>query len=91
MSKSDIVLMTPRFTGFWINNAKLASVSLYDDAQLLVPDNTSPYVRLACVNSPDQGGFSLYLQMNGTTLAEEQWDEALNEWLPTNYILIGNS
>jgi len=57
----------------------------------LMPNNTFPFSRLASVTSKDGSASYLYHQMNGTTLAEEQFDKSLNLWLPTVYITVSDS
>ena len=50
-----------------------------------------PLTRLASVNSADKSTTFLYHQINGTTFAEEQWDESLKFWVATEYLtLTGN-
>lgn len=56
----------------------------------VMPDNTFPFSRLATVTSTDASVTYLYHQMNGTTLAEEQFDGSLGIWLPTAYITVSH-
>lgn len=39
-----------------------------------LPNNLFPFPRLASVTLPDQSATFIYHQINGTTFAEEQWD-----------------
>ncbi|KAM0796491.1 hypothetical protein BDR22DRAFT_976090 [Usnea florida] len=45
------------------------------------PDNSFPYARLASITLADKSHSYLYHQINGTTLAEEQWDNAIGAWV----------
>ena len=55
------------------------------------PNISFPFTRLASVNSADQSMTFLYHQINGTTLAEEQWDNSERIWLPSQYITVSES
>jgi len=52
---------------------------------------TMCFPSLASVTSTDNSVTYLYHQMNGTTIAEEQFVASLNIWLPTVYIIISDS
>ena len=59
---------------------------------LAAPPNVSfPFRRLASVYSADQLTTYLYHQINGTTLAEEQWDNLSQTWLSSQYITVSES
>ena len=68
----------------WINGTRPVGPST-------LPDNTFPFERLASINSADQSTTFLYHQINGTTFAEEQWDNAEGTWLATAYITVSDS
>ena len=77
----------------WINGTQPAlipvppgRIPLPEDAAL--PKNDFPFKRLASVS--DSSATYLYHQMNGTTFAEEQWDDTLRAWIRTEYITISN-
>ena len=56
------------------------------------PPNVSfPFRRLASVSSADQLTTYLYHQINGTTLAEEQWDNPSQIWSLSQYITVSES
>lgn len=55
-----------------------------------LPNNSFPFARLASVTLADQSATFIYHQVNGTTFAEEQWDNLLNAWMPSVYITVSN-
>lgn len=75
----------------WINDTKPA---IFFDKAVPVskqpvpnwPENAFPFTRLASVITPDQSITYLYHQMNGTTFAEEQWDNSVTDWGSATYI-----
>ena len=81
--QSDVVLFGS-FYAMWINGTQPISFSNTQSAVL--PDNTLPFTRLASASLADQSVTFLYHQMNGTTIAEEQWDASLGARTPTVYI-----
>ena len=56
-----------------------------------MPNNTFPFARLASVTLADQSATFLYHQIDGRTLAEEQWDDISDTWLPTEHITISDA
>lgn len=56
-----------------------------------LPSNEFPFTRLASVTLTDGSATYLYHQMNGTTFAEEQWDDTLRTWLSPEYITVSDS
>ena len=76
----------------WINGTQPALIpTRINDAVLTLPSNDFPFKRLASVTLTDGSATYLYHQMNGTTFAEEQWHNALRDWLPTEYITVSDS
>ena len=61
---------------------------LYGTPTDLLPDNAFPFTRLASVTLADQSATFLYHQINGTTFAEEQWNNSLKAWISTEYIIV---
>lgn len=53
------------------------------------PTGPFPFARLASVTS--QSLTYLYHQINGTTFAEETWDDTEGSWGPTQYIHVTKS
>ena len=70
----------------WINGTHPIAVG-----DVPVPNNSFPFTRLASINSADQSATFLYHQINGTTLAEEQWDDLEEVWIATVYITVSDS
>ena len=70
----------------WVNGTKVSPVRAddYFDDYLGngVPQASFPFTRLASTNSRGESSY-LYHQINGTTLAEEQYDFSLHEWVTT--------
>lgn len=64
---------------------------LYGTPSDLLPDNAFPFTRLASVTLADQSATFLYHQINGTTFAEEQWDNSLKAWNSTEYIIVSDT
>lgn len=86
--QSDIAL-------FGTNNA--ISISSTQPTSLLgslleveLPNNSFPFARLASVTLADQSATFIYHQINGTTFAEEQWDNSLYVWIPSVYITVSD-
>ena len=78
----------------WINGNKpliySTPNSMVDGANCVAPSTVFPFARLASVTLLDGSVTYLYHQINGTTLAEEQFVNSLSKWLPTQYITIIN-
>ena len=100
-SKDYVSIHQSDITGFgsqsplalWINGtqpALIPTVTEYTESATL-PSNEFPFKRLASVTSTDGSATYLYHQMNGTTFAEEQWDDTLRAWLRTEYIIVSDS
>ena len=72
----------------WVNGTKAYPIGEYDNSGNVVPQVSFPFTRLASINLPEK---SCYLnhQINGTTLAEEEYDFSLHEWV-TTYITVPN-
>ena len=83
--QSDIAVFADD-TVIWINGTNPVIVAGSWNPPL--PDNVFPFTRLAYTTSADQSFTYLYHQINGTTFAEEQWDNALFSWTATQYITI---
>ena len=73
----------------WINGTNPIILQGFGSPPL--PDNVFPFARLAWTTSADNSFTYLYHQINGTTLAEEQWSQSLSSWTATEYIPISYS
>ena len=81
IGQSDVVTVG-RSDAIWINGTQPVTFRY-------APLNISfPFTRLASVNSADHSMTFLYHQINGTTFAEETWDDSLSFWYPTEYITL---
>lgn len=86
--QSDIAgLGNQSYSAMWINGTQSALITA-DSPKPTLPSNEFPFKRLASVTSTDGSTTYLYHQMNGTTFAEEQWDDTEQIWLATEYITI---
>ena len=72
----------------WVNGTYVYSIGDYVYDKGAVPQVSFPFARLASINVPGKSCY-LYHQINGTTLAEEQYDFSLRQWL-TTYITVPN-
>ena len=92
IQQSDIALFNT-FYGIWINGTQPVLINNLDLASVLVslPVNEFPFKRLASVNSTDGSTTYLYHQINGSTFAEEAWDDKSQAWLPPEYIIVSDS
>ena len=72
----------------WVNATNVYPVDEYNYSGNVVPQVSFPFTRLASINVPEKSSY-LYHQINETTLAEEQYDLSLHEWL-TTYITVPN-
>ena len=52
------------------------------------PVSPFPYTRLASIGIDSGATRYLYHQINGTTIAEEQYLRRENQWFPSSYIII---
>ena len=86
----DITAFGPT-SGIWINGTQPVILEPGDLAKPQLPSNEFPFTRLASIATIDGLTTYLYHQMNGTTFAEEQWDDRLGIWLPTEYINVSDS
>lgn len=84
--QSDIAMFGPQFA-IWINGTQPTFV--YGGFEL--PDIVFPFRRLASVTLADGSATFIYHQINGTTFAEEQWDNSLEAWIPSVYITESDS
>ena len=85
--QSDIALFGS-VGAIWINRTQ--PVVEYRKGTL-GPDSAFPFTRLASATSADYSSTYLYHQMNGTTFAEEQWNEDAGEWGTPQYITLSDS
>ena len=86
--QSDIAVFgNQSYSAIWINGTQSALITAFSPKPTL-PSNEFPFKRLASVTSTDGSITYLYHQMNGTTFAEEQWDDTMQIWLPTEYITV---
>lgn len=90
INQSDIATFGSAY-GIWINGTQPVLMLMAYVQAGTVPDNVFPFTRLASVTLTDQSATYLYHQMNGTTFAEEQWDNTLHGWLPSEYIIVSDS
>lgn len=94
INQSDIATFgssTGSFHGIWINGTQPVLMPVDPTLTAKVPDNEFPFTRLASVTSTDGSATYLYHQMNGSTFAEEQWDDTLQAWLRPEYITVSDS
>ena len=70
----------------WVNGTEVCLVEGCGYRGNIVPQVSFPFTRLASINVPEKSPY-LYHQINETTLAEEQYDFSLHEWL-TTYITV---
>ena len=80
ITQSDIALFGVA-NAIWINHTQ--PTVLDPSSGDSPPTNTFPFSRLASTISADLTYTYLYHQMNGTTLAEEQWDSNTQIWTTT--------
>ena len=93
LQQSDVAFFG-RYYAIWINDTQPVTIKITtppDDLKAPTPNNAFPFTRLASSSSADQSVTFLYHQINGTTLAEEQWDDTLQAWLPSEYITVSES
>lgn len=89
--QSDIALFGTS-SAIWINGTQPQPALINpDNTAITLPDIEFPFARLASVTLADQSATFLYHQINGTTFAEEQWDNIMNAWLPSVYIIVSDS
>ena len=68
----------------WVNGTNVYPISVDEEySGKVVPQVSFPFTRLASINLPGKSCY-LYHQINDTTLAEEQYDFSLHEWLTTD-------
>lgn len=71
-------------SAIWVNGTHVSPIGDYvNDDGNGVPQVSFPFARLASINLPRKSCY-LYHQINGTTLAEEQYDYSLHQWLTTH-------
>ena len=68
----------------WINGTQPVSGGYVDPDPPATPMSLFPFARLA--SATFQSTTYLYHQINGTTIAEEQWDEVESAWEATEYV-----
>ena len=81
ISQSDVATVG-RSDAIWINGTQPV---IFQNAP---PNISFPFTRLASVDSADQSMTFLYHQINGTTFAEEQWNESQKTWVATEHIRV---
>ena len=79
---SQILHSFPQGVAIWINGTQPVTTW----AGFRTPRNTFPFARLARTILVDGSWSFLYHQMNSTTIAEEQRDEPLKDWVFIEYI-----
>ena len=88
--QSDLATFGSSNFAMWINGTQPTFFDS-DSSETTLPDNAFPFTRLASVTVADLSTTFLYHQINSTTIAEEQWDDSLNVWLPSVYITVSDS
>ena len=88
--QSDIALFGSGVYGIWINGTQPALVT-FSGLIPALPSNEFPFTRLASISTADMTTTYLYHQINGTTFAEEEWDDGLRAWSSTEYITVSDS
>ena len=82
-NRSDIAIFGANYY-IWINGTQPVTVNLRETIPSATPNSPFPFTRLASV------AFLLttylYHQINGTSFAEEQWDDSESTWRTTEYI-----
>ena len=82
---SDLALFGAN-NAIWVNHTQPTVVD--SSYGTLPPDTAFPFSRLASTSVYGSTYTYLYHQMNGTTFAEEQWDDTEGAWTATDYITI---
>ena len=78
--------------GIWVNGTQPALIQPENtESASLLPSNHFPFKRLASVSLADGSATYLYHQINGTTFAEEEWDNSFQGWVNTEYITVSDS
>lgn len=92
LTESDLVMISPPgyFFAIWVNDTRPAVVN-FNPPTNTAPAGPFPFKRLASITLANQTESYLYHQINGTTLAEEQYLPSLNQWITTSYITIPSS
>ena len=76
----------------WVNGTQpVLCLDPVNRAGATLPDNAFPFARLASVTVADQSTTFLCHQINGTTIAEEQWDDSLKVSLPSVYTTVSDA
>ena len=88
--QSDIALFGQEY-GLWINGTQPALIPTVSTQNAALPSNHFPFRRLASVTPSDGSATYLYHQINGTTFAEEQWDDSFQSWVGTEYISVSDA
>ena len=87
MRRSDIATFQAQIF-MWINGTQpvIGGNKVVAGLPDVPPNSSFPFTRLASATASDLSTTFLYHQINGTTIAEEQWDHTSNTWLPSEYI-----
>lgn len=83
--QSDVATVGPDIF-IWINGTQPVM-----GMNNLPPDSMFPFTRLASATVSDLSLTYFYHQMNGTTFAEELWDQSLYACMATEYITVSDS
>lgn len=88
-TESDLVMISPPGYLFavWVNGTQPAVIN-FNPPTNTAPVGPFPFKRLASITLANQTESYLYHQINGTTLAEEQYLPSLNQWITTSYVTI---
>ena len=86
VQKSDLLLLndTRSLRQFWVNGTTLAVA----DLDLLAPNLDFPFTRLAGLSEYNDTRYTIYHQLNESTLSEAEWDNNLGGW-NSNEIVVG--
>ena len=88
--QSDLALITPVHFGIWVNGTQPTSFwyGTPGPSDFPVPGGAFPFTRLASIAETDGSTSYLYHQLNGTTIVEEQWNQAESSWVTPSFITI---
>ena len=88
--QSDLALIAPDHFGIWVNGTQPTSFYYggFGLSNIPVPGGAFPFARLASIAETDGSTSYLYHQLNGTTIVEEQWNQAESNWITPIFITI---
>ena len=89
--QSDLALIVPADFAVWVNGTQPTSFyygNKFKPSNFPVPGGAFPFARLASIAETDGSTSYLYHQLNGTTIVEEQWNQAESNWITPIFITI---